>query len=143
MINNRLKWIEKIPSLWKVICTGNIQPYEQNHKKATYCAQRRDIDGEIDWTLNASALDAFIRAQDHPYPRAFTRLNNKNVKIVKHKIDTRKIFGSAGQIFQINEDHVTICCGENTAINIYKVEVDGKIEDAKRVINSIKIRLKC
>lgn len=135
------EWIAKIPSLWKDFCNGNIQPHEQNHKAATYCAQRQETDGHINWKLNVFALDAFIRAQDHPYPRAFFKLNEKIAKVVYHKIDTRKIYGTPGQVFQISENHVTICCGENTALKIYKVQIDDKILDAKSVIDSIKIRL--
>ena len=91
--------------------------------------------------MNVNDIDAFIRAQDYPYPRAFFRLNNKNIKIVKHNIDKRKIYGQPGQVFQISEDYVTICCGKNSAININLVELDGEIIPTKEVIKSIKIRL--
>ena len=104
-----------------------------------YLAQEKD--GHINWMLNVSAIDAFIRAQDHPYPCAFFRLNDRTVKVVSHKIEDKKIYGAPGQIFQISEDCVTICCGENTAIKISKVQVDGKVESAHSVIKSVKMRL--
>lgn len=135
------EWIKKIPSLWNDFCNGNIQLYEQEHKDATYSAARQEIDGLIDWTLSVLEIDAFIRAQDHPYPRAFFNQDKKIVKVVEHKIDPRKIYGTPGQIFQITEKYVTVCCAEHTALQIYKVQVGGKIIDAKSVINSIKIRL--
>ena len=136
------EWIKKAPKLWDDFCKGNIQTFEQNHEEATYCAQRTDNDGLIKWTKNASEISAFILAQDFPYPRAFFKLGEKLVRIIKHDIDPRIIYGSPGQVFQINNEFVTICCSQNTAIRIYEIQVDGKSFQAKKLINSIKMRLK-
>jgi len=134
-------WVEKAPTLWVRFCNGDICPTEQDHKKASYCAQRQEADGLIDWSLDAKKIDAFIRAQDTPYPRAFFKLNKKIVKIVSHSVDAREIHGSYGQVFQIYDTHVVICCDKSTALQISKVQIDGKIVSAKTVINSIKMRL--
>ena len=61
-------------------CDGNINPFEQDHNEASYCSQRQDSDGLIDWTSNAVDIDAFIRAQDAPYPRAFFKLDLRAVR---------------------------------------------------------------
>ena len=134
-------WIFKIPEIWLNICKGDINPVEQNHNESSYCAQRQETDGLIDWTLNAKDIDAFIRAQDTPYPRAFFKLNDKIVRIVTHSIDPREIFGTCGQVFQIINKSVVICCGDSTAIQISRVLIDGRTVDASDIVNSIKIRL--
>ena len=134
-------WISKIPLIWSDFCKGEIDPVEQNHTEASYCAQRQEADGLIDWTLNATDIDAFIRAQDTPYPRAQFKLNDKIVRVVSHSIDSREILGSCGQVFQIIDKNAVICCGDSTAIQISKVLVDGKTVDASDILNSIKIRL--
>ena len=134
-------WIVKIPEIWLNICKGDINPVEQNHNESSYCAQRQETDGLIDWTLNAKDIDAFIRAQDTPYPRAFFKLNDKIVRIVTHSIDPREIFGTCGQVFQIINKSVVICCGDSTAIQISRVLIDGRTVDASDIVNSIKIRL--
>lgn len=134
-------WVSKVPGIWADFCKGNIVPAEQNHDEASYCAQRQESDGLIDWTSNAIDIDAFIRAQDAPYPRAFFKLDEKIVRIVNHSIDSRKIYGTCGQVFQIIDKRVAICCGDNTAIQISKVLIDGKVVDASGILSSIKIRL--
>ena len=134
-------WISKIPKIWSDFCKGDINPVEQNHSEASYCAQRQETDGFIDWTLNAKDIDAFIRAQDTPYPRAFFKFNHNEVRIVEHSVDRREIFGTCGQVFQIIDKSVVICCGDSTAIQISKVLIDGRTVDASDIVNSIKIRL--
>ncbi|MDB3998424.1 formyltransferase family protein [Litorivicinus sp.] len=134
-------WISKVPNIWKDFCKGNINPVAQNNNEASYCAQRQESDGLIDWTRNAKDVDAFIRAQDVPYPRAFFKLDEKIVRVVNHSVDARKIYGTCGQGFQIIDNRVVICCGDSTAIEISKVLIDGKVVDAPHILNSIKIRL--
>jgi len=134
-------WISKVPNIWKDFCKGNINPVAQNNNEASYCAQRQDSDGLIDWARNAKDVDAFIRAQDVPYPRAFFKIDEKIVRVVKHSLDTRKIYGACGQVFQIIDNKVFICCGDSTAIQISEVLADEKVVDASQIINSIKIRL--
>ena len=135
------KWIDMIPDLWKDFCSGAVRPYEQGHNEATYCAQRVRADGLIDWKMPAVEIDAFIRAQDYPYPRAFFKLQNKIVKIVKHEPDHRVIYGSVGQVFEVRDKYVTICCGKSTSIRLIELEVDEKIILSKNLLDSIKIRL--
>jgi len=134
-------WISRIPKIWRDLCKGDISPIEQNQTEASYCAQRQEVDGLIDWKLNATDIDAFIRAQDTPYPKAFFILNKKIVRIVDHSIDSREIYGTCGQVFQIMDQSVVICCGGSTAIKISKVLIDERTVDASEIINSIKIRL--
>jgi methionyl-tRNA formyltransferase len=134
-------WVAKLPEIWTDFCKGDVHPVEQNHDEASYCAQRQEFDGRIDWSLKANDIDAFIRAQDAPYPRAFFKLNEKIIRVVNHFIIRGEIYGTCGQVFQIIDKSVVICCGNNTAIQISKVLVNGKAVDASDIINSIKIRL--
>ena len=134
-------WISKVPNIWKDFCKGNINPVAQNNSEASYCAQRQETDGLIDWARNAKDVDAFIRAQDVPYPRAFFKIDEKIVRVVNHSVDARKIYGTCGQVFQIMDNRVVICCGDSTAIQISKVLIDGKVVGASQILHSIKIRL--
>lgn len=49
---------------------GQIPRRPQNHSEATYCAQRKPVDGLIDWDQPAERLDRLIRATTRPYPGA-------------------------------------------------------------------------
>lgn len=134
-------WLERLPGIWQGFCEGNIQAKEQNHADATYCALRNEHDGEIDWREDAVTIDRFVRAQASPYPRAFFTLSDRTIKIVRHEVDTRVIYGTVGQVFEIGKDHVTICCGQHSGLRLLEVEVDGNVVAAASVLNSIKLRL--
>jgi methionyl-tRNA formyltransferase len=85
------EWVKRVPKLWKDFCSGKLVTEKQNHDEATYCAQRKEFDGEITWRKDALYIDSFIRAQAHPYPRAFFTYREKKVKIVKHETDVRVV----------------------------------------------------
>lgn len=136
------KWLEKIPEIWTKLCMGEVNAKDQNHHEATYCAQRQNFDGQIDWKDNATNIDCFIRAQASPYPQAFFYLNDRKVKVLEHAKDNRIVFGTAGQIFEVSRDCVTICCGNNTVIRLLKLEIDGEIIIPSREHFSINQRIK-
>jgi len=51
--------------------------------KPTYYPTRKPDDGAIDWNRSTKDLYDFIRAQTHPFPGAFTYIENKKVYIWK------------------------------------------------------------
>merc|ERR1711991_1085111 len=53
------EWLKRIPNLWSDFCNDRLYPQEQDHSKATYCAQRQEYDGVIDWRNHAGTIDAF------------------------------------------------------------------------------------
>ena len=69
------------------------------------------------------------------------RKKNK-IRLKKHDLVHRKIFGSPGQVFQIKNKDVTVCCGEDSGLKISELEIDGRVFDAAKILNSINTRLK-
>jgi len=55
----------------------------QSSGKPTYYPTRKPEDGAIDWNRSTKDLYDFIRAQTHPFPGAFTYIENKKVYIWK------------------------------------------------------------
>ena len=108
---------------------------------ATFCAQRNENDGVIDWQITATELDAFIRAQAVPYPGTYFQIGDKKIKIVKHQKDHRCVYGRPGQVFEVRDKYVTICCGSNTAIRLLRLEFEGNEVNASDLITSFKQRL--
>jgi len=141
MKNIEKLWVDSLPIIWKNYLTESIFPYEQNHDLATYCSQRKEQDGIIDWSLDAYELDRFIRSQSKPYPMAFFYHADNLLRIYKHEVDNRTIYGSPGQVFEVKNSYVTICCGNNTALRLIKVELENDQYPANKFLNSIKIRL--
>jgi methionyl-tRNA formyltransferase len=135
------EWIQCLPEVWRRFCQGEATAIEQNHSLATYCSQRQEWDGEINWNMAAWELDCFIRAQSSPYPRAYFLHNKKRFGVVRHTVDDRTVYGIPGQVLGRNDSYVTICCGNNSAIKISTLEVEGEEVLAAGILNSIKIRL--
>jgi methionyl-tRNA formyltransferase len=56
----------------------------QDRSLATYAPLLKKEDGRIDWSKDATALDAFVRGMN-PWPGAFTFLSGKRLKVLKAK----------------------------------------------------------
>ncbi len=55
----------------------------QNHEQATYYGARTPDDGHINWQWSKERIRNWIRAQAHPYPGAFTFLDDIKIKVHK------------------------------------------------------------
>ncbi len=124
------------------ILEGKIKPVPQDHKKATFCAQRIPDDGMIDWKKSAMEIYNFVRAQSEPYPGAFTFFNDKKLIIWRAHMDDVIYYGTPGQVAERSGDSVYVICGDNRPVVLETVEYDGKKASAGDIIKSIKTRLK-
>ena len=133
--------LAELPSVWKALLDGSAVATPQAHHQASYCGPRQPSDGLINWCLPAYAVHNFIRAQSDPYPGAFTVLDGRTISILEaHPIDVRYA-GTPGQVLRLNGAVVLVSCGENTALAVRTVRVDGTSMPAAKVLKSIRIRL--
>lgn len=113
----------------------------QEHSQATYCAQRIPEDGKIDWSWSARNIYNFIRAQSHPYPGAFTILDNKQLKVWHASFLEKVYYGTPGQVAEINPRGVVVTCGDNRGVILHKVQLGNDNErHASEVIRINKTR---
>jgi len=112
------EWAARLPQIWKKTVAGTLEGRVQDHGAATYCAQRRPEDGQIDWTSDARSIHDFVRAQSAPYPGAFTEGPNGRITINETGIFDAPVFGTPGQIALRGDDGPVIACGENTGLVI-------------------------
>lgn len=116
--------------------------WEQDHKDATYCAQRNQAHGKIDWTKPAREVYNFIRAQSRPYPGAFSIFKEKKLIIWQARPLDMVYYGHPGQIVQIKPEGVYIVCGDQKPLLIQTVQLEsGSDQKASEVIDSIKHQL--
>jgi len=81
--------LEKFNSVYPYILNKIIQQSKHNKltfnpqdsSKATYFGKRTPDDGKINWNWQKERIRNWIRAQAHPYPGAFTFLNDKKIII--------------------------------------------------------------
>jgi methionyl-tRNA formyltransferase len=74
---------EMILELIRQIENKELKPVEQDNSRATYFGKRSPEDGQINWNWQKERIYNWVRAQAHPYPGAFTLLNNQKIIIDK------------------------------------------------------------
>jgi methionyl-tRNA formyltransferase len=123
------------------IVNGKIKPKPQNHKLATFCAQRIPEDGLINWYQPAEKIYNFIRAQSVPYPGAFTFFGGNKLTVWKAEIIKEVYYGTPGQVARVTDNGVKIICGENTVLLITDVSYAERNINPREIIKSINTRL--
>jgi len=99
----------------------------QDHNKATYAPLLNKEDGRISWEKDAESIYNQIRAFT-PWPSSFTFLDKTRIKIIKAKNISQKTAKSAdpGEIIDINEKGIKVCCGQNTQLLIEELQPENK-----------------
>ena len=109
-------YLAVLPELWPSLCAGNAPLRLQDEDQASYAAQRRPEDGEIDWFQPAPVLHNFIRAQSSPYPGAFTWLADRQIWIDRAHLFQQPHACRPGQILRRARDAILVGCSEGTAL---------------------------
>lgn len=131
--------LERLGGQWRALLEGRAALVSQDESLATYCGQRADEDGCIDWTKPAPTLHDFIRAQAPPYPGAWSLLGSELLRIVKARPFAREYFGTPGQVLRRTGESVIVACGSNTALELLSLVRDGSTgpEAPSAVIRSV------
>lgn len=105
---------------------GTLVRIPQNHDEATHVKKIEKTLGDIDWTMDAEAIERLIRGLS-PWPSAYTRWNGKMLKIWEGDVepdgDTEKI--PAGQIVEASGDRIRVQTGRGV-LNIRSLQLEGK-----------------
>lgn len=135
-----LQLVNDVPSMFTKLMRGQAVPAAQDSRNATYCGLRRESDGQIDWQKPAQYVHNFIRAQSSPYPCAFTFSGAQKMKIKRARFSNDIYLGTPGQVLRRTDHSVFVSCGQNTAIELLSVIVDGQEYSARTFIKSIHTR---
>jgi methionyl-tRNA formyltransferase len=65
----------------KKINENTLTKQKQDENKASWFGKRTPEDGHINWNWQKERIQNWVRAQAHPYPGAFTKLNDRKVII--------------------------------------------------------------
>ncbi len=74
-------YIPLIESVLYKISSETISPTRQEHYKSSFFGKRTPDDGLINWNWQKERIRNWVRAQAHPYPGAFTFLNDRKIII--------------------------------------------------------------
>jgi len=127
--------LEIIREFIPLMLAGDYRGKPQDHKRATYCAQRRPEDGHIDWNHSSYEIYNFIRAQSRPYPGAFTILvDGRTLRIWRAEVFPAEYYGVPGVVAQVTPDNAIVTCGDG-ALSLLEVQADdGEPISAKKIL---------
>ncbi len=125
---------------------GTANRIPQEHEKATYVKVIDKQMGRIDFNQPAVKLERLIRGLN-PWPSAFTRLDDKNLKLWKTEVESdtsikehgvdnpkqdidRETIGTdktavPGEVIQVNNDSISVMTGEGILV-IKELQLEGK-----------------
>jgi len=104
---------------------GEIKPRPQDETRASYFAQVKKEDGEIDWGLPTADIWRRVRAY-HPWPGSYTYWRGKMLKIIE-AVPAAGIKAKKGEVVKLEggEGAMGIGTGDG-ALGVLKLQLAGK-----------------
>lgn len=107
---------------------GTLVRTPQNHDEATHVKKIEKTMGDIDWTMDAAAIERLVRGLA-PWPSAYTHWNGKMLKIWDADVEKETGFGAekapAGQVLEASGGSIRVQTG-NGVLNIRSLQLEGK-----------------
>lgn len=130
------KYPEMINKAVDLIKSDKVKPIKQDEENGSYYGKRTPADGLIDWNQSAKDIYNLIRAVSHPYPGAFTYLDDEKVFIWRAEVKTKaKNNEQPGKIIEKDDDTFLVQCGKGQLfVTDYETETEistGDIFDGK------------
>ena len=103
-----------------------LTPQKQDDSQATFAPILKREDGLIDWNWNANNIANRVRGFQ-PFPNSHTSFNSKHLTVWKAKAETTENNNaSAGEIITARSGDLIVACGENTALRLIEIQLEGK-----------------
>lgn len=96
----------------------------QDESLATHTGKIQKELGNIDWSKDAEVIEHLIRGLN-PWPSAYTRLEDKNLKIWKAKVVSHDVKAAPGCILKVTKDELFVQAG-NGILALLEVQLEGK-----------------
>jgi len=106
----------------------DIEPWEQDHTKASFAPLIKKTDGQINWTKKALFIERQIRAFT-PWPSTFTFLEGRRIKVSRGKSEPFKSsLAGPGEIVDIDRRGISVMCGDGNVFLIERLQPENKKE---------------
>ena len=116
---------ELVTDVLKQLASGEVAGHKQDAAEVCYWHQRGERDGEILWhTFTVNDVHNLVRAITHPYPGAYTQLENSTVRVWSTEIPKMMIRGTPGRICVLDNDGPYVIC-KDTAIRLLDYSIEG------------------
>lgn len=106
------------------IINGTNERIEQNEEEATFASNISREDERIDWSKSAQDIYNHIRGLS-PWPVAYTKLDDKNMKLYQaHIVEGKE--GKPGEIIETTKKAIIVGTGLSDAIALTDIQLSGK-----------------
>ena len=123
-----------------------ISPRRQNEAEASYAPMLVKEEGRINWESRAVTIHNHIRGFQ-PFPTSYTTFQGKTLTIWKSEIAEIAVVDERaatnyGEVLHINKEGFMIACGNETALKITELQIEGKNRmSARDFLNGVKIKV--
>ncbi|WP_407268009.1 methionyl-tRNA formyltransferase [Radiobacillus sp. PE A8.2] len=107
------------------LIAGKTHPIKQDEELATFASNIKREQEKIDWEKTSTEVYNHIRGL-HPWPVAFTTVDNKVVKVWWGEKVNKQYNGTPGQIVELLEDGLVVMCGDRNGVKITNLQPAGK-----------------
>ncbi len=121
--------IEAMSEAVHLVEAGQAPRHAQNEADMTYEGPWEGDIAQIDWSQDARTVHNFIRGSDRA-PGAWGTVNGERVTLLG-STDSEQTSGAAGQIAAIDDDGMTIVCGDGAAIRVTTLAVGRERQPAR------------
>ena len=96
----------------------------QDTARVTHTSKITKEMGSIDWNKSAKEIECWVRGMD-PWPSAYTKLDDKNVKIWKANVLSEETGSKAGTVVKVTKNSIDVQTGEGI-LSILELQIEGK-----------------
>ena len=97
---------------------------KQEEALVTHTAKITKEMGSIDWSKNAEEIERLIRGMD-PWPSAYTKLDDKNLKIWRGAVLSENTDAAPGTIVKVSKETIEVQTGDGI-LAILELQLEGK-----------------
>lgn len=115
---------ELILSTLKKLEEGTIKRTPQTDENSCYAKMLKKSMGDIDWTMDAVSIERLIRGLN-PWPSAYTRWNQKTLKIWKAQVLDDEYEGACGEVVYSDKKAIYVKTGRGT-LSLEELQPEGK-----------------
>jgi methionyl-tRNA formyltransferase len=120
---------------------STITAVKQDDSLATLAPIMTKEDGRIDWSDPAEKIGRMVRGFQ-PFPTTYSTLDGKKMTIWKALAQTDSFDAEPGTVLAAKGDDLVAKCGENTALKIVELQLEGKRRmPARDILNGGLIRV--
>lgn len=120
-----VRGLELIRDYLPKLASSSLKLQIQDETKSRFMPQRSPEDGLINWTMDATYIDRFVRAQTKPYPGAFTTLDDKPLYVWRTELASVSKQAKSGYVEKANDGTYKVTCNKG-AIFIREISYEKR-----------------